>query len=873
MKNNKGFIETVLLVGASLALVAIGYIFYQTKPPKDNFAGTVLKSFQVGSSPQNGYYLQTDGTNSSWQPVVGGGSGGGTWSTTTSTHTGRLINYPNNVTDIPCIGGTATSTCEVFFDPNIESYRIGISNTASTTILGNLFIPSKSQGFAYLGSNSLLSTVASSSILLQDLGGAVTDAQVPDTITINTAGTATALAANGGNCSAGNAPLGVDASGAVESCFDVWTEAENTSAAYAAQATTITIAGTANQITSSAGAQSLAANRTWTLSIPSQFNIQQASTTLLSANQAWFGGTATTSIDNAGKITFPYSSSTIYSSFAHASTTTFTLGGVTGSAWSTFCTSITGSADLCDGSDASGAGGSSAYEIATTSDIALSQLAYIAKVSGRTTLASVATSSVTINAPLTSAGTPGYVVGGSGWTLDVDDIGAADLAAADFGSFTCNGTTCTVDNDAIALATQTTGNYVATLSSPNSTLTVANSGSENAAVTADLNLANANTWTAKQNFFGAASSTLFSANWLKVGATASTTIDTAGNVSLPAAGTLTIPALTSALLQTDANGLLAEYSGTSCTNQFTRSLSALGIATCASVATTDISGGSTNTVLQTNGADIVAWAKLDLANQVTGTLPIANGGTATTTGRYGGIYFYGGDVFRQASTTGLLDYDPTRQLFTTKYSSSTAYASFNVASTTFLRVGLADGCLNVTSGLVGSTGSACGSGAGGSDPFTHTLFGGIAGGNFFSATTSMMAISTSSAPVNISALTVASSTASQLSLSAGAGLAQWTMRNAGGNLYFSTTTVAGTATTSTAALTLQGSGVPSLVIGTSTPTSSYNGSMFLGTNTANGTTTIFMGKIQIDGYTTGGTRNCVMWNGTAWTSVSGACTP
>src|SRR3990167_4703077 len=36
----------------------------------------------------------------------------------------------------------------------------------------------------------------------------------------------------------------------------------------AATATTITIAGTANQITSSAGAQDLSANRTWTLSLP-----------------------------------------------------------------------------------------------------------------------------------------------------------------------------------------------------------------------------------------------------------------------------------------------------------------------------------------------------------------------------------------------------------------------------------------------------------------------------------------------------------------------------------------------------------------------------------------------------------------------------
>ena len=35
----------------------------------------------------------------------------------------------------------------------------------------------------------------------------------------------------------------------------------------------------------------------------------------------------------------------------------FTFNGVTGSTWAAFCTTITGSADLCDGSDASGSGG------------------------------------------------------------------------------------------------------------------------------------------------------------------------------------------------------------------------------------------------------------------------------------------------------------------------------------------------------------------------------------------------------------------------------------------------------------------------------------------------------------------------------------
>jgi hypothetical protein len=44
--------------------------------------------------------------------------------------------------------------------------------------------------------------------------------------------TAAALAANGTNASSGNAILGVDASGNAEGAFDVWTEDENTAAAY-----------------------------------------------------------------------------------------------------------------------------------------------------------------------------------------------------------------------------------------------------------------------------------------------------------------------------------------------------------------------------------------------------------------------------------------------------------------------------------------------------------------------------------------------------------------------------------------------------------------------------------------------------------------
>lgn len=51
------------------------------------------------------------------------------------------------------------------------------------------------------------------------------------TLNQNTTGTAAALTANGGNCSAGSYPLGVDATGAVESCTDATTEIDSAIAA------------------------------------------------------------------------------------------------------------------------------------------------------------------------------------------------------------------------------------------------------------------------------------------------------------------------------------------------------------------------------------------------------------------------------------------------------------------------------------------------------------------------------------------------------------------------------------------------------------------------------------------------------------------
>ena len=48
----------------------------------------------------------------------GGGSGGGTWATTTPYASGPLINYSLSSTDIVTIGAAATSSAKFFFDPN-----------------------------------------------------------------------------------------------------------------------------------------------------------------------------------------------------------------------------------------------------------------------------------------------------------------------------------------------------------------------------------------------------------------------------------------------------------------------------------------------------------------------------------------------------------------------------------------------------------------------------------------------------------------------------------------------------------------------------------------------------------------------------------
>ena len=95
---------------------------------------------------------------------------------------------------------------------------------------------------------------------------------------------------------------------------------------------------------------------------------------------------------------------------------------------------------------------------------------------------------------------------------------------------TSGGTGATSLNNLITLGDHTTGNYLATLADAGG-LTVSNSGSETAAVTVALDLTNANTWTGLQQFNNA-TTTNFSAYEAWFGATATSTFNTNGSLTM-----------------------------------------------------------------------------------------------------------------------------------------------------------------------------------------------------------------------------------------------------------------------------------------------------------------------------------------------------
>lgn len=254
------------------------------------------------------------------------------------------------------------------------------------------------------------------------------------------------------------------------------------------------------------------------------------------------------------------------------------------------------------------------------------------------------------------------------------------------------GTSCTNQfvRSLSALGAATCATVVATdvdladLTATDGTLTFSGTYDGQAARTIGLNLSNANTWTALQTFSGGFTAT-------------NGTTTNATSTSLNVSGQVDFDGLTSALIQTGAGGILAEYAGTSCTNQFPRSLSALGAATCATVVDADVDNALTISGGTVNNSPIGATtphtgAFTTLSN--TGLLSLFGNLTGTSTIDFSGGVFRG--VASSSLTTtasGQSGVDTTSGQFRwtegnqTKVAVATTSPVFAVSSTTLAALG------------------------------------------------------------------------------------------------------------------------------------------------------------------------------------------
>lgn len=227
------------------------------------------------------------------------------------------------------------------------------------------------------------------------------------------------------------------------------------------------------------------------------------------------------------------------------------------------------------------------------------------------------------------------------------------------------------------------GASVTTVSNSDGTLTISPTAGN---VVASLALTHANTWTGQQTF----------------------------NSSAPIFGTL------SGVLIGNSSSAITAGSTQTCTNQFIRVLSNAFVATCATV---------------------------NLASDVTGTLPIANGGTATTTGgNTNGIEYFDGSKITNSSN-GLFN-GTNLSLGTTTFGSLLSLggiANFTTATSTFYSSGglnITHGCFAVNSTCL--TSGASFSGTTGQVDYFNATNNAVGTSSIFIATNGAVGIGTTS---------------------------------------------------------------------------------------------------------------------------------
>ena len=337
----------------------IGNLAYWTSTAFPSLLGTVATTTLTASSPL-----------SLSQPIsVIGGSASALSLDTSGTWSGNAGTVTN---------GVYTTTFNNLFDVRLTATT---TLPAITTLAGLSSIGTFSG--LYAGNSGALYQVSTTSMNASITG---------------LAGTATALAANGANCSSGSFPLGVDASGAVEDCTTASTGTVTSIATtYPITGGTITTTGTLGIAFGTTTSNSWAGTQTFT-----NASIFSSLTGLLKGN----GSSALT---------------------VGANGTDYTL--------------ITGT--TCSGTDkvsavaANGAvtcsadtGGTTVGTVSTSTTPILGNLAYWTSAGYPSLLGTVATTSLSVGTGLTSSGTLGSQIGGTASSISFAALGSAGVLGA-----------------------------------------------------------------------------------------------------------------------------------------------------------------------------------------------------------------------------------------------------------------------------------------------------------------------------------------------------------------------------------------------------------------------------------------------------------
>lgn len=501
----------------------------------------------------------------------GGGGGGGTFSTTTSTVSGQLINYPNNTTDIVCIGSNATTTCEYYFDPNLVLAKINnqFFGLSSTTL----------QNFTAVNGTTTNATSTNLNILsLFGLDGLYFDSLTDDATLDNNAGDLRVVDVTCTDCL--NA-----------------TEIEDIYVLNSGDTMTgsLTFSGVTTDITT-------ATNEDLTINPAGAGDIVFTAFTN-ALIQAGAGGALAEYAGTSCTNQFVRSLSALgVATCATVANTDLANSTISGVSLGSNLNSLSNGSTLL---------GTSYNGSATVSDWDIDLSNQNVWTSASTTFVG----GVTIGtATTTSATTTNFYV--SNWAV-LDNLSVTNQTTFNNDVTLANGAVLNLSENSIQ-AFNATGD--ASISLTNDGGAGQNLLNINVSGATDLQILNSGEVQVAGGFLVSGSTTL--QNFTAVNAT-TTNATTTG---------FAISGITSAIPLTNANGSFAEYAGTSCTNQFVRSLSALGVATCATVSAGDVSLANltaTDTTLTFSGTYNGSTARtiglnLSNANTWTGGQTFAN---------------------------------------------------------------------------------------------------------------------------------------------------------------------------------------------------------------------------------------------------------